>query len=274
MPSDTQQLWWPDPRDGHARITLLGTHHFHTPGNDAHGLDLDDPLAPARQQQLRDLRDRLTTRSFDHVAVEVPHQHQDSLSDQYQAIRDGAPLNDESAYPDGYAPLRSEAAQIGFRVADTLNLETVHAVDSRPDPPDTDGDWTIPADPDEVPYPLIDPQAVVDSLEELIRESTYVEALREQNKAEALREKQRLNIAAAASSSRGGDHGGAAQTGFWYERNARLVENLRQVTGPNEETLFVVGASHVIPVKQLAQATPATCPRPALPLLNEETDTR
>lgn len=261
-------MWWPSPRDGQARITLLGTHHFHTPGNDEHSMDLDDPLSPDRQRELVDLRKRLAERPFDHVAVEIPRSLQTAVDEQYAAIRNGTSLDDESGYPEGPVSVRSEVAQVGFRVADALGIDSVNAVDSRPDLSDLDADWSIQDDPDEVPYPLVDPEEVVEAEQTRIRNSTYLDALREQNRPAELRRDQALNIAAALSTSDGDDHAGARQTGYWYDRNARICENLTRSTGPDQETLFIVGSSHVIPVKQIAQAAPATCPRSALPLLD------
>jgi hypothetical protein len=267
MTSDAGPAWWPEPRDGQARLTLLGSPHLHAPGNDAHGMELDDPLSTERQAQLHAVCERLEVRPFDHVAVEVPWGMQATLDEQYAAVRDGVALDDETAFPDGPVPVRSETVQIGFRVADALDLDGVVAVDSRPDPPEVDATWTVDEDPDEVPYPLLDAEELVQSAERRLRESTYLEALREQNRPTELRRNQQLNVAAAHTSGDEGDYTTATQLGYWYERNARMFENLARTTGPDEETLFVVGASHVVPVKQLAQAAPATCPRSARPLL-------
>jgi hypothetical protein len=272
MSQENPLAWWPSPRDGQARLTLFASHHFHTPGNDEQTMELDDPLSPKRQRELVVLREYLEERSFDHIAVECPADRQSSLDKQYQAIRAGTAFDDEDDYPDGPIPLRSETVQIGFRIADALGLDSVHAVDSRPDTPDIDANWAIEEDSAEVPYPQFDAKELVRAEQELIRNSTYLDALREQNRMSSLRQNQAVNIAASLTSSDGDEYTGSTQIGYWYERNARILENLSRITGPDEKTLFVVGASHVIPVKQLAQAAPATCPRSALPLLTQETN--
>jgi hypothetical protein len=272
MSQEHSSAWWPSPRDGQARITLFGSHHFHTPGNDEQTMELDDPLSPKRQRELVVLREHIQERSFDHIAVECPADRQSGLNKQYQAIQTGTAFDDEDSYPDGPIPLRSETVQVGFRVADALDLDSIHAVDSRPDPPDMDASWAIEEDPAEVPYPQLDAEELVRAEQEMIRNSTYLESLREQNRMKSLRQNQTVNIAASLTSSDGDEYTGSTQIGYWYERNARILENLSRITDPDEETLFVVGASHVIPVKQLAQAAPATCPRSALPLLTQETN--
>ena len=74
MSQENPSAWWPSPRDGQARLTLFGSHHFHTPGNDEQTMNLDDPLSPKRQRELVVLREYLEERSFDHIAVECPRQ--------------------------------------------------------------------------------------------------------------------------------------------------------------------------------------------------------
>lgn len=267
MSRENRSDWWPCPRDGQARLTLLGSHHFHTPGNDEHTMELDDPLSRGRQRELVALCDRLEERSFDNIAVECPVDRQADLREQYRAIRAGTAFDDEDGYPEGPIPIRSETVQVGFRVAKALGLDSVHAADSRPEPREIDANWAIEEDPSDVPYPQVDVEALVEAEQEMIRRSTYLEVAREINRVPSLQERQEVNVAAALSSSDGDEYTGSKQLGSWYERNARMLENLSQITGPGEETLFVVGASHVVPVKQLAQAAPATCPRSALPLL-------
>ncbi|KTG09446.1 hypothetical protein AUR64_16855 [Haloprofundus marisrubri] len=93
-----------------------------------------------------------------------------------------------------------------------------------------------------------------------------MEVLRNLNQPSRLRLLHSGNVAASLSSSDGDDYVGSRQVGYWYERNGRIVENLRRVTEPDEETLFVVGASPVVPVKQLLDAEPSTCSPSSLPL--------
>ncbi len=267
MSDRTEALDWPTPQPGQARLTLVGSPHLANPGHDEHNLRVDDTLAAARQEELVTVCTRLQRRAFDHIAVEIPSSRQAGLDDQYAAVRDGLALDDEDGFPDGPGRIRGEAVQIGFRLAGRLGHDRVRAVDSRPEPPDIDADWDIDADPDAVPYPLPDIEQEVAAEQERLRESTLLKVLRDQNRGQRLRTLQTGNIAAALSSSDGDGYTGSKQVGFWYERNARMLENLRGVTGPDERTLFIVGASHVVPVKQLAQAAPATCPRSPLPLL-------
>lgn len=267
MDQEESAVRWPMPAEGQSRMTLLGCPHLSNPGNDEHNVDVDDTLAADRQEELETICERLEAGNFDHVAVEIPWDWQDALDEQYEAIRNGVALDDAEQFPDEPAPIRSETVQIGFRLADALDHDRVAAVDSHPPFPDVDADWSIDIDADAVPYSLPDMAALVEDEERRMRNSTLVDVLRAQNRGEHLRTLHEGNVAASLSSSDGEEYVGSQQAGYWYERNARILENLHRVTGAEEDTLFVVGASHVLPVKQLAEAFPATCPQSPLPLL-------
>lgn len=257
----------PAPRQGQGRLTILGSPHLANPGNDEHNTDVDDMLTPERQRELTTVCDRLEAREFDNVAVEIPRDRQATLNEQYEPVRTGLNLDADAQFPDGPARIRGEAVQIGFRLARRLGLTSVHAVDSQPTPPDIDADWAIDVPADDVPYPVPNVDQLVDDEQQRLRTADLLDVLRSQNDPTHLRSLQAVNIAAALSSTEDDGYTGSKQLGFWYERNARLLENLRRTTGPDEETLFIVGASHVCPISQLARADPQSCPRSPLPLL-------
>lgn len=270
MTAQHATMQWPTPSDGQSRITLLGSPHLANPGHDAHNVAVDDPLTSKRQQELAIICDHLENGDFDHVAVELPRDCQSGVDEQYEAIQGGAALHEEDAFPAGPAAIRGEAVQIGFRLAAALDHDQVKAVDSRPPFPDSSADWAIAEDPATVPYSLPDMEALVAAEEQRLRKSTLLALLQEKNRSEHLQTLHAANIAASFSSSSapdGDEYTGSRQVGHWFERNGRMLENLNRVTGADEETLFIVGASHVIPVKQLADAFPATCPQSPRPFL-------
>lgn len=263
----TTRIHWPEPRDGQLRITLLGSPHLANPGNDEHNLTVDDVLAPGRQAELVSVRDQLADRGFDQVALEVPRGEQAALSEQYDRLAGGVDLDDEEGFPEGPVPIRSESVQVGVRVARALDHNHVAAVDSHPEIPDIEADWAFDRDPADVPYPIPDMAEIVAAEQERLRKSSLLEVLRENNRAETLRTYHGGNIGVAYDSTDGDGYTGSKQIGFWYERNARMLENLRRAGDPGDEVLFVVGTSHVLPLKQLAAAEPSTCPRSPLELL-------
>ncbi|MEZ3117434.1 DUF5694 domain-containing protein [Halobaculum sp. MBLA0147] len=286
------------------RLTILGSHHLAQPGNDEHGTDAGDPLDDGRQRELAALRDRLAGRSFDWVGLEIPRDHRDALAEQVDAVdaavaeRGEAVWTDPDEWPDGPLRVRGEAVQIGLRLARRLDAR-VHAVDSQPAPPDPPAgstaelDWSLAVDSEAVPYDVPDPEAVVADRESRVAESSYLELFRHTNREPQLQQNHRLNVAASLSSSELSasdttgeaesdtepplvaadattDYAGARQLGYWYERNARICENCRAVATPSSEGMLVIGAAHVIPVRQVADAAVGITPASPLPLLTDD----
>lgn len=194
------------------RLTILGSHHLAQPGNDEHGTDAGDPLDDGRQRELAALRDRLAGRSFDWVGLEIPRDHRDALAEQVDAVdaavaeRGEAVWTDSDEWPEGPLRVRGEAVQIGLRLARRLDAR-VHAVDSRPAPPDPPAgstaelDWSLAVDPEAVPYDVPDPEAIVADRESRVAESSYTALFRHTNREPQLRETHRINVAASLSSS-------------------------------------------------------------------------
>lgn len=267
---------WPVPEPGQARVMLLGTYHMDNPGLDTHNVDADDVLTSRRQSELEELVDRLAGWNADEVAVERPKDREDAVRDAYRSYRDGEYAYDEevdirSTGPgreDPATECRSEVVQVGFRLADRLAHETVHAVDSHPDPPPgAEGfSWDAP-DPDEVPYPVPDFAGVEQEEAERLRESTLTEYHRLTNEANRLQRNHDGMFAGAVPQGADEDYRGARMLGYWYERNLRMVQNLWDAVDPGNRLLLVVGSGHVRVLRHLLDETPMTCPVSPLPLL-------
>lgn len=241
------------------------------PGLDEHNVEADDVLAPERQSQLRELTDRPAAADFDRVALEVPRELDAELNDQYRAVRDDFEIDDEPL-PDGPVGVRNEVVQVGFRLAERLDHDQVHAVDSRPPIPDTGGDWSIAVDAEQVPYPIPDFEAMTERETRRLRESTLLEYFREMNSEPNLQDLHTGNAAASllpGDDPPGDDYAGATQFGHWYERNSRMAQNVWAAAEPGDDVLFLVGGSHVLPPRQVLDAAPPCCPVSPLPLLGE-----
>ncbi|MFB6198765.1 MAG: DUF5694 domain-containing protein, partial [Halobacteriaceae archaeon] len=182
MDDDVSDANWPKPRDGEARITLLASHHLANPGNDEHNLEFGNTLAPERQRELEALREHLETRDFESIALEIPREMQDELDEQYAAVRGGVALDDEYDFPDGPARIRGEEVQVGFRLADALGLENVHAVDSHPPTPDIDASFAIDIDPESVPYSVPDFESLIEDERDRIANESLIEMYRKLNR--------------------------------------------------------------------------------------------
>lgn len=267
---------WPVPEPGQARVLLLGTHHMDNPGLDAHNVDADDVLTAERQSELRELVGRLEKWGPDAVAVERPRERDGAVNDLYRSYRDGEYAYDEEVELHSPGPgrddpateCRSEVVQIGFRLADQLGHDAVHAVDSHPDPPAgaDEFSWEAPSH-DQVPYPVPDFSGVEQQEAERLRDSSLTEYLRGTNEEHRLQRNHAGMFAGAVPRSDGDEYLGARMLGYWYERNLRIVQNVWDAVDPAERLLLVVGSGHVHVLRHLLDETPMTCPVSPLPLL-------
>jgi hypothetical protein len=269
---------WPDPRPEQVEVCLLGTYHMDNPGLDEVNVDADDVLAPDRQADLRRLVDGLADWSPDRVAVERPHDQQAAVAELYRAYRDGEYAYDEEheydpphhMRDDPTGECRSEVVQVGFRLADRLDHETVAAVDEHPDPPEDDpfaDRGTDPAPKTDVDLP--DPDAHVDEVTRHLAESTVAEHLRWLNRPERLRFNHDRMFDLGVRTA---DHefGSPTALAFWYERNTRMVHHVwRALEDGDDRVLCLVGSGHVRVLRHLFDEAPMFCPRPASVALPE-----
>jgi hypothetical protein len=264
---------WPTPRDGETEILLLGMDHI------ANREQLD-VLGPERQRQLRELVERLADWNPDAVAVELPRDRQDDVDGLYVEYRHGERAYDEatdfeplSVYSeDNHREYASEPIQVGFRLADHRDLDTVHAVD---DP------MTLDAHLDEEETAALDAETLFEGLQSAFDvpltdgpdlgarwpDATVVEFLRWLHREEHLRSEEQRQSAMALA--RPGTPGvGARIRTAWYERNLRILENVwRAVGGDADRVVLVVGYSHVHILRHLLRDAPPLCPVDPRPLL-------
>lgn len=265
---------WPLPEADQIEVLLLGSVHFTDP-------NYGDLLEPERQAELRDLTDQLVTWDPDHVAVEIDVDEQDRLDDVYRDYVTGARRYDEettweafSAYSDGESSreCRSEHVQIGFRLADRLGLDRVHAVD---DPMTLDAHLTddeiaaldeetlfeVPADAAPGPVP---PQT--DS-ESVLPEKPIPDFLHWLHRDDFVRSEERRQSLVALTKFDQPTAGARFRTA-WYERNLRILEHLWRAVGAGADRVAVVmGISHVHILRTLLDDASPFCPVNPRPLL-------
>jgi Family of unknown function (DUF5694) len=99
-------------------LLIVGTAHFANPGRDIVNHQVEDVLSAKRQTEMEAVVEQLAAFKPTHVAVEWPADRQDALDARYQAYRDGK-----------YMLSRNEIDQIGLRLAATLKLPHVSAID-------------------------------------------------------------------------------------------------------------------------------------------------
>lgn len=249
---------WPRCESEQLPVMLCGTYHMANPGEDEVNVESDDVLAPERQSELRDLVERFESWDPDYVAVEQPHDRQESVDSAYGEYRTEG-LDD-----------RNEVVQIGFRLADRLDHDRVHAVDADMSiAVDGKAPWTEGADsPDKLDFPRPDPEEIAQREQELLSTSTIPEILREMNGEPALRKNHDLMFADAIPWGAGEEFEGARLLGGWYERNLRIVQNVWRITESTDERVFLlVGSGHVRALRHLFDEAPMFCPVSPLPSL-------
>lgn len=100
-------------------VMVLGVYHFDTANNrDLLKIEAGDVLSKQKQKEITELIDCLAKFKPQAIALEYEKTHQSSLSDSYHRFQTGK----QSLTVD-------ERQQIGFRLANHLNLEDVYAVD-------------------------------------------------------------------------------------------------------------------------------------------------
>jgi hypothetical protein len=107
--------------DAPAQVMIVGVFHMSNPGRDLHNLAVDDMLSPERQAQIKTAVDAIAAFKPTMVDVEWDKSTTDT---RYDAYRKGT-----------LAPSRNEVVQLGFRLAQQMNLASVNGIDTGGDFP-------------------------------------------------------------------------------------------------------------------------------------------
>lgn len=271
----------PEPTSGTVRVMLLGTYHMDNPGLDQVNVEADDVLSDRRQAELRDLVDRLADWNPDRIALERPHGRGDEVNDRYREYRTGERAYDREERfhsphgmrKDPATECRSEAVQVGFRLADRLDHDSVAAIDEHPDEsryePDPFDDREIdPTRKTAVQRP--DPAELGRESDERLASSTIPEYLAWMNGGEQWRANHDLMFDSGIRAT-GGAFGSPVALASWYDRNLRMVHHLWRTMDPEDERiLLVVGSGHVRVLRHLLTEAPMFGPVSPLPYLPDD----
>lgn len=273
---------WPQPEPGQVRVMLLGTAHLDNPGLDEANPEVDDVLAPKRQEELQDLTERLARWEPERVAVERPYDCTEDLNAFYETFRSGERSYDEQGDDsdpdfrtfdsDAVGEIRSEVVQIGFRLADRLGHDWVHPIDY---PMDISNDDRRALDErdfqpeDKVEFTSPDWETVERETERRISRSTIPEYLAWLNREAQLRGNHDGMFGRYLRWGEGDNFGGPRTLATWYDRNLRMVHNLwRAIESGDERVLLIVGSGHVRVLRHLLNEAPMFCPVSPLPYLS------
>jgi hypothetical protein len=227
-------------------LLVLGVPHFESYGRDVVNSRPEDVLTPERQKQLQRLVDCLTAFRPTRIAVEWPRSAQARLDKRYADFRAGR-----------YALGRNEVDQLGLRLAASLDLPGVDAVDWNEMPPgqESDFDWL--------------------AWGESHGQMSRIEAIRNRQPggetawSDLLGWLRRLNEPAALAVSNrvyfdyallgdGTANPGANWVANWYGRNLKIFANLVRIAPrPQDRVLVVYGLGHAFLLRQFAEQSGA-----------------
>lgn len=234
------------PHDASAttQVLFVGTYHFHNPKLDGVKFEVADILSPEKQQEVADVTASLAAFQPNKIAVELPPEFAQELDQRLADYRAGR-----------YALARSEAEQLGMRLAAQLDLPHVHPIDYMGAMPfQAVFDYAREHDPAFLAWieHFIGSQSAQDN--ERHKTGSVRSLLRFQNTPEHRAEHHDVYLRFAPIGA-GDSFVGANLLSAWYDRNIRIYANLCRIIEPSDRVLVVYGSGHVPILRELVGAT-------------------
>ncbi|WP_263623015.1 DUF5694 domain-containing protein [Guptibacillus algicola] len=224
------------------KVMVLGTFHMkYTP--DLCRLNVADLVTEERQEEVRQVVDRLVRFQPTKLAFEVVKEENDHLNHEYHN------------YLNGNVELKiDEVHQIGFRLAERLDHSNVYAVDWM----ESVGnrgisevyEWAMEEQPEL--YEYINKTYCSQSHKSL-QNKTIMELLQELNSTEEVSKNHEMymNVARIGKDEQ---YVGIDWVRWWYQRNLIIFSNLASITHePSDRTLLIIGSAHVHLVSQFLE---------------------
>ncbi|MDX1662106.1 MAG: DUF5694 domain-containing protein [Gemmatimonadota bacterium] len=250
--------------DERIEVLLVGSYHMANPGADLFNVEADDVLAPNRQREIAEVVDRLAAFRPTRVAVES-RRGQSDLPERYDEWRAG---ERELA--------RNESQQIGFGLADRVDLSTIEPIDVRGAFPFGAVRDLARSDSTVAPYlevGMAAGQASVEAISRWLSEGTIGETLYRMNTPEVIHRAHEPYLAYLLPVVNEERDPGADLLAAWYERNIRIFANFHKMGLTPEDRIFVIyGAGHVPILRHLIADSPYFCVEDPLRYLPEPSD--
>lgn len=228
-------------------LMVLGSAHFINQGRDSINIDVEDVLSDRRQVEMEQLVKQLAEYRPTHIAIEISSLYQANVDKRYADYRAG-----------NYALTRSEADQIGLRLAAVLGHDRVYAVDWNANPPgdiETDYNWVSYGQAhgqEDAVSAILDPASAEAFYFEL-QEQTISQWLRQLNAADALHASHKVYLD-IAQIGQGEELIGANWVGTWYARNLKIYSRLVSLAvNKDDRVLVIYGQAHVYLLQQFAR---------------------
>jgi len=224
----------PSP-DRKPTIMVLGTHHFTGGGFDYVNPEVDDYLAPKRQQEILEVVERLARFKPSKIALEVHPDDEAAFNEIYRS------------YLDGSHELKvSERQQIGMRLAARLGHERIYAVDFRNGGMDigglfelgkTTGQTEILEYLDNLRVRMSEQDAALNAETVSVRERLLHE------NSEDVRNAHNVYLTLAQIGDKSNLFG-AREMGNWWSRNLHIFANISYIAEPGDRLLVIFGSGH------------------------------
>lgn len=238
---------------GQPKVMFLGSFHFQDAGLDdykpKHSLDV---MSSRRQKEVEEVVDRLARFAPTKIGIEVKAENEETINQRYRDYLAGK-----------YELKENEIYQLAFRLARRMGHERLYAIDvmGRRYEPAVDLKETAKRLGQES---LVETQwdaaykKLYEHDDELKTRRTLRETLRYINSPERVLAGHGHYVSGAFRIGGNGDYSGAdSLTGWWYNRNLRIVSNvLRLAAAPNDRVFVLIGAGHLPIILHAAEASP------------------
>ncbi len=218
------------------KVVLLGCFHFDNPGLDVAKFENANILSEKRQQEVREVLNKLKEFKPDKIFVEAPVESQARLD------------SNLSNYKSGSFTLKgSETHQLGFRLAKELDLQKLYAVDYRESAFPFDS--LMKSATEARQFNLLEYiKRSIDSIQNLFNESLKKNSIRELLLAQNTKEGNAFAVGVYFDfliAGKEGNHVGSYLTSEWWRRNMIIYENiLKRLNGKEERILVIFGSAH------------------------------
>lgn len=243
--------YFPEER---AKVLVVGSFHFNYPGLDAMKAaeeDKIDVLKEPKKSEVTELVEYLKKFNPNMIAIEAHPKWE--AGRKFIEYRDG-----------DHRDKRDERYQLGMRIANELDLDTIFSVDAVPFSEDLeqvvdsaymkalweDFDFQSDADPYSDIY-----RTWFEEESKLVSKVPLLEYFKYMNS----RESHEYGYGAyLIGDFKLGEYRGADLISFWwYNRNLRIFRNLQRITeGPEDRILVVIGNGHAAILRQLFEMSP------------------
>lgn len=237
------------------KVLTLGVFHFDRSmdGSDVVANNHMDILSTQNQLELDSLLTVLKQFSPSRIAVEWKPKYQGYLDSLYTAYRKG-----------NYELGRNEAFQIGFRLAELLDLEGVYCIDNNPPLPEyinAIDDWDAYADElghRDLWYAYDEANKEYNTYMDTMQNRLYLlDYLQLMNAEQNLKRTKQLWTTGLVNVGYGEQYLGADLLGRWYRRNVRLFAHAKNLVEADDENLLIVyGGAHKWVLDELFDSSP------------------